>query len=140
MKKFTSFAFDAPKVERVVSNLLENASKFTPAGGTVWLHAEPYMWERRAISKPAVPQERRRRPSAAPNSVKISVSDTGPGIPPEYHMEIFDDFFRLPTKRNSPKAWVWGWPSRAVWSMAWAARSGWRASPAPAASFLSSFH
>jgi two-component system, sensor histidine kinase and response regulator len=94
------FPFDAPKVERVISNLLENASKFTPAGGTVWLHAEPYMWERRSVAKPAVPQERRRRPLTQPNSVKISVSDTGPGIPPEYHLEIFDDFFRLPTSEK----------------------------------------
>lgn len=94
-EKVHEFSFDAPKVERIVSNLLENASKFTPAGGTVWLHAEPYAWERRAVSKPAVSQERRRRPLSQPNSVKISVSDTGPGIPPEYHLEIFDDFFRV---------------------------------------------
>jgi signal transduction histidine kinase len=100
-EKVHEFAFDAPKVERIISNLLENASKFTPAGGTVWLHAEPYMWERRATSKPPVSQERRRRPLAQPNSVKISVSDTGPGIPPEYHLEIFDDFFRLPTNLRS---------------------------------------
>ena len=37
----------------------------------------------------------------APNSVKISVSDTGPGIPPEYHMEVFDDFFRLPQNETA---------------------------------------
>ena len=100
-EKVHEFPFDAPKVERVISNLLENASKFTPAGGTVWLHAEPYVWERRALSKSTVSQERRRRPLSQPNSVKISVSDTGPGIPPEYHMEIFDDFFRLPSSEKS---------------------------------------
>ena len=100
-EKVNEFAFDAPKVERIISNLLENASKFTPAGGTVWLHAEPYVWERRALSKAPVSQERRRRPLSQPNSVKISVSDTGPGIPPEYHLEIFDDFFRLPSNEKS---------------------------------------
>ena len=94
--KLTDFAFDSAKVERVVSNLLDNASKFTPAGGTVWLHAEPYMWERRTPEQKSVVTERRRSASTSPNSVKISVADTGPGIPPEYHIEVFDDFFRLP--------------------------------------------
>lgn len=96
-EKVIEFPFDAPKVERIVSNLLENSFKFTPSGGTVWLHAEPYMWERRTTTVPAVHQERRRRPLSTANSVKISVSDTGPGVPPEYHLEIFDDFFRLPS-------------------------------------------
>ena len=96
-EKVIEFPFDEAKVERIVSNLLENSYKFTPPGGTVWLHAEPYMWERRTTSNSAVPNERRRRPLSTPNSVKISVSDTGPGVPPEYHLEIFDDFFRLPS-------------------------------------------
>jgi signal transduction histidine kinase len=100
-EKVIEFPFDAPKLERIVSNLLENAFKFTPASGTVWLHAEPYMWERRTASNPEVPQERRRRPLSQPNSVKISVSDTGPGVPPEYHLEIFDDFFRLPSSEKT---------------------------------------
>ncbi len=101
-EKLAPFEFDAPKVERVVSNLLENASKFTPAGGTVWLHAEPHMWERRATAQTGQTGERRRRDSFHANAVKVSVSDTGPGIPPEFHLEVFDDFYRL--KQNEAKS------------------------------------
>ena len=98
--KLVPFPFDSAKIQRVISNLLENASKFTPSGGTVWLHAEPYMWERRGATKPGVEKERRRQPLTTPNAVKVSVADTGPGIPPEYHVEVFDDFFRLPSNEN----------------------------------------
>jgi signal transduction histidine kinase len=98
--KLPEFEFDLPKLERVISNLLENSFKFVPQGGTVWLHAEPYMWERRAAAQPASTGERRRQMNSQPNSVKVSVSDTGPGIPAEFHQEVFDDFFRLPNNDN----------------------------------------
>jgi two-component system sensor histidine kinase TorS len=98
--KLPEFAFDLPKLERVISNLLENSFKFVSPGGTVWLHAEPYMWERRGTAQSALGTERRRQSTLQPNSVKISVSDTGPGIPAEFHQEVFDDFFRLPGNEN----------------------------------------
>jgi len=98
--KLPVFPFDSPKLERVISNLLENSFKFTAPGGTVWLHAEPHMWERRATSQPVALGERRRQNLTHPNSVKVSVSDTGPGISPEFHLEVFDDFFRLPSNES----------------------------------------
>lgn len=87
------FPFDYYKVQHIISNLLHNALKFTPAKRTVWIAAEPHSWERR--SSPAkISRDRRKRRDDAPNSVRVTVSDAGPGISPEYHMEIFEDFAR----------------------------------------------
>jgi signal transduction histidine kinase/GAF domain-containing protein len=65
---------DDPRLRQVLRNLLNNAIKFTPRGGTVQLSA-----------------------AYDENWVRLSVSDTGAGIAPEHHSRIFDRFYQVPT-------------------------------------------
>jgi signal transduction histidine kinase len=89
-----SFKFDYQKVQQAAANLLDNALKHTPTGGTVTMRAKPHFWERR-VAEVAPVEERRRFRLPRPNSVEVSVTDSGAGIAPEHHQEIFEDFVRV---------------------------------------------
>ena len=89
-----TFRFDYQKVQQAAANLLDNSLKHTPAGGTVTLKAAPHFWERRVAAVAPV-EERRRFRLPRPNSVEVSVVDSGPGIAAEHHQEIFEDFVRV---------------------------------------------
>jgi signal transduction histidine kinase len=89
-----TFRFDYQKVQQAAANLLDNALKHTPSGGTVTLLAKPHFWERRVAAMAPV-EERRRFRLPRPNSVEVSVADSGSGIPAEHHQEIFEDFVRV---------------------------------------------
>ncbi len=69
---------DQERVRQVITNLIDNAIKYTPAGGTICvsiLH--------RTTQK-----------------IQVSIIDTGPGIPEEKRDRIFEDHFRLKRDEN----------------------------------------
>ncbi|HWG59827.1 MAG TPA: HAMP domain-containing sensor histidine kinase [Candidatus Acidoferrales bacterium] len=89
-----TFKFDYQKVQQCVANLIDNALKHTPEQGHVTLLAEPHFWERR-VSEAPPHEERRLSRGMRPNSVLVSVKDTGAGIAAEFHQEIFEEFVRV---------------------------------------------
>jgi signal transduction histidine kinase len=67
---------DPDRLEQALQNVAANAIRHTPDGGQVTLLAEP-----------------------AGKTVRISVTDTGPGIPPEHLPHIFDRFYKADAAR-----------------------------------------
>ncbi|MEG4940309.1 PAS domain S-box protein [Microcoleus sp. F4-D5] len=77
---------DAQRLQQVVSNLLTNAVKFTPSGGTVEVHLSAV-----AVTNSqdfGYPQHK----FSIPNCVQITVRDTGKGISQEFLPYVFDRF------------------------------------------------
>lgn len=64
---------------QALGNLLDNAFKFTPAGGDVLIEV-----------------------TQRDDVVELSVGDTGPGIPSELHDKVFGRFFRADSSRSTP--------------------------------------
>ena len=93
---------DPDRLEDVISILLDNAAKYTPAGGQV------------------VASTRRRR-----DMIELEVADTGQGIPPDDLPRIFDRFFRSEASRAAGEGGFRSraWRSARASSTAWAARS-----------------
>jgi signal transduction histidine kinase/DNA-binding response OmpR family regulator len=76
---FAPSFYDADKVEKIVTNLISNALKFTPDGGTV-------------IVTLLYSQE---KDDASGFHARISVKDTGSGIPDNEKEKIFDRFYQV---------------------------------------------
>ena len=71
--------FDAVLIERVLVNLLENVSKYTPAGSTVTLSAE-----------------------VIADRLSVSVADNGPGLPIGREEAVFQKFMRGERETATP--------------------------------------
>jgi two-component system sensor histidine kinase KdpD len=75
--------FDYVEIAQVLTNLGENALKYTPPGTTVTFAA------RRVLG-----------------AVELAVRDTGPGISPRDQARLFEKFFRAETTRRVPGAGI----------------------------------
>src|SRR5438270_2097159 len=87
---------EALKLQHIISNLIENALKHTPAQGLITVSVTPCFWERRKAQSEFLFNMERTESRKVENAVRIDVSDTGRGIAPEHHDEIFGDFVQLP--------------------------------------------
>jgi CheY-like chemotaxis protein len=92
---------DRDKIEKTVTNLLSNAFKFTPEQGNIDVSL------RMSNAKVPMPNEiQNPNVKQIPNSqfpipksdfIEISISNTGPGIPPDQLDKIFDRFYQADT-------------------------------------------
>jgi signal transduction histidine kinase len=78
--KTLQVSMDSARIRQVVLNLVANSIKFTPEGGRIWLRAEPL-----------------------DGSVRVTVEDTGPGIPPDDYERIFLEFEQARTGKSKPE-------------------------------------
>ena len=69
--------FDSLRLEQVINNLLSNAIKFTPEGGKISVNSEFFKQDIKGEDK---------------MYVRISIHDTGPGIPAEHVKYVFEKY------------------------------------------------
>nr|WP_276510193.1 ATP-binding protein [Longimicrobium terrae] len=69
---------DRERLHQVLFNLMGNAAKFTPAGGRITVSA-----------------------AEEGEMVRVSVADTGPGIPAEHLAQVFDRFWQARSTRRA---------------------------------------
>jgi signal transduction histidine kinase len=69
---------DHHRIDRVITNLVDNALKFTPSGGTITIGVAP-----------------------TEDGLQVSINDTGPGIAEDQRERIFDRFTQTEEGRKA---------------------------------------
>lgn len=91
------FFGDKDKLVQVFVNLIGNAVKFTPEGGTVHISTDICARENARSTKEDRPEDNGLSMFDLPEKefIRIRVKDTGIGIPPEKQAKIFERFFQV---------------------------------------------
>ena len=91
---------DADKIDKITTNLLSNALKFTPRGGKIEVNFDVITGEeaRQAFH---IPQEQ-----AFAQYIKLEVADTGIGIPENQTERIFERYYQL--NNQAVGSYNWG--------------------------------
>ena len=88
--------FDADKLEKILTNLLSNAFKFTPKGGKITVSASLL----KAENKTLLTNARRANQSSKVSILEIKVQDSGAGISNDQLNKIFDRFYQTDTSHT----------------------------------------
>jgi two-component system, NtrC family, sensor histidine kinase KinB len=82
---------DPTRLGMVFTNLLSNALKYTPRGGSVLIEVTPGQNGTRESTR----------------TLQVMVTDTGPGIPAAFRERVFDKFFRLESHLGNGQTGNW---------------------------------